>query len=138
MHNLLLAASLALPLLALLGTAPPVVAGPPEGVSGRMVLHELTDKLTRLRVEKHTKRKLALVKELGPVRDARVRVALMEIILKAERADPLLIDVSLLLYQYHIPDNDRISLTAIDWTLCRQWWERHEADVRRRAAQLFR
>jgi hypothetical protein len=119
-HKLLLAASLALPLLALPGAAPPAAAGPPEGVSGRMVLDEVTDKLTRLRVEKDAKRKLALVKELGPVRDARVTVAPMEIVLKAQRADPLLIDVSLLLYQYHIPDSDRISLTAIDWTLCRQ------------------
>jgi len=135
-HKLLLAASLALPLLALPGAAPPAAAGPPEGVSGRMVLDEVTDKLTRLRVEKDAKRKLALVKELGPVRDARVTVALMEIVLKAQREDPLLIDASSLLYQYHIPDNDKISLTAIDWTLCRQWWEKHEADVRRRAAQL--
>jgi hypothetical protein len=121
--------SLALALLA---------AGPPEGVSGRMVLDELTEKLARLRVEKDPNRKLALVKELGPVRDPRVTVALMEIVLTAQRADPLLIDVSVLLYQYHIPDNDKISLTAIDWTLCRQWWEKHEADVRRRAAQLPR
>jgi hypothetical protein len=135
----MLAASLTLPLLALPGAVLPAAAGPPEGVSGRMVLDELTDKLTRLRVEKDAKRKLALVKELGPVRDARVTVAFMEIVLKAQREDdPLLIDVSVLLYQYHIPDNDKISLTAIDWTLCRQWWEKHEADVRRRAAQLPR
>jgi hypothetical protein len=114
------------------------VAGPPEAVSGKMVLDELTDKLTRVRVEKHPKRKLALVKELGPVRDARVTVALMEIVLKAQREDPLLIDASCLLYQYHISDNDKATLTAIDWTLCRQWWEKHEAEVRRRASQLPR
>jgi hypothetical protein len=134
----MLTASLALTLPGLLLTVSPADAGPPEGVSGRMVLDELTDKLARLRVEKDPKRELALVKELGPVRDARVTVALMEIVLKTQRADPLVIDVSVLLYQYHIPDNDKISLTAIDWTLCRQWWEKHEADVRRRAAQLPR
>ena len=124
--------------LALLAVSWPVqaVAGPPEGVSAKMVLDELTDKLTRLRVVKDPKRKLMLVKELGPVRDARVTVALMEIVLKAQRQDPWLIDASSLLYQYHIPDSDKISLTAIDWTLCRQWWEKHEADVRHRAAQL--
>ncbi len=69
-------------------------AGPPEGASAKMVLDELIDKLVRLRVEKDPKRKPALAKELGPVRDARVTVALMEIVLKAQRADPLLIDAA--------------------------------------------
>jgi hypothetical protein len=112
-----------------------VAAGAPPAASGRLVLDPMTEKLSRLRRETDPKRKLALVKELGPVRDARVTVALMEIVLKAQREDPLLIDASCLLYQYHIPDIDKISLTAIDWTLCRQWWEKHEAEVRRRAKQ---
>jgi hypothetical protein len=37
----LLAASLALPLLALFGPLPPAAAGPPEGVSGRMVFEDV-------------------------------------------------------------------------------------------------
>jgi hypothetical protein len=37
----ILAASLALPLLAMWGAVPPAVAGPPEGVSGRMVFEDV-------------------------------------------------------------------------------------------------
>jgi hypothetical protein len=128
----MLAAVLSLATL-VVGSPQKAVAGPPPAVSDKTVLEPVTEKLTRLRLESDSKRKLALVKELGPVRDARVTVALMEIVLKAQREDPLLPDASSLLYQYHIPDSDKISLTAIDWTLCRQWGEKHEADVRRRA-----
>jgi hypothetical protein len=109
-------------------------AAPPPAVSSKHVLEPMTEKLIRLRLESDPKRKLALVRQLGPIRDARVTVALMEIVLKARQEDALLMYASSLLCEYHIPEKDL--LPAKFWTVCRLWWENNEADVRRRAKQL--
>jgi hypothetical protein len=123
-------------LLAVLSLLPAsrVVAGPPPAVSSQLVLEPVTEKLIRLRLESDPKRKLALVKQLGPIRDARVTVALMELVLNAQREDAVLLHATFLLCKYHIPDKDVVPPKY--WTLCRLWWENNEADVRRRAKQL--
>jgi hypothetical protein len=131
MYKLLVAAVVPLAVLAVV--SPRAVAGPPPVVSSKQLLEPVTEKLIRLRLEGDPKRKLALVKELGPIRDARVTVALMEIVLKAQPEDALLLSASSLLFEYHIPQTDYV--TARCWTVCRLWCEKNEGEVRRRAKQ---
>jgi hypothetical protein len=56
------------------------------------------------------------------------------VVLDADRESGLLLWASCLLCEYHIPEKDL--LPANYWTVCRLWWEKNEADVRRRARQL--
>jgi hypothetical protein len=75
-----LAVSLALPLLALLGTVPPAAAGPPEGVSGRMVFaDEVADGLRECAMEAAPERRLARLRKLAATQDPRVAIVLVEV-----------------------------------------------------------
>ena len=70
-----------LPVLALLGLlvpGRPALAGPPEGVSGRIVLDEVWDGLRQYRAEKDPERRIRLLEKLAPSRDPRVAVVLGE------------------------------------------------------------
>jgi hypothetical protein len=66
----------ALALLALL--APPATAGPPEGVSGRMVPDEVADGLMRHRLETDQAKRRRWLKRLALTTDPRVAIALAE------------------------------------------------------------
>jgi hypothetical protein len=52
------------------------VAGPPEGVSGKMVLDEVADGLRKYRHETNLHRRQVWLVKLAPSRDLRVSVAL--------------------------------------------------------------
>src|SRR5690348_6758493 len=53
-------------------------AGPPEGVSGKVVFDQVADGLRKYRAEKDKGRRLDWLKRLAPTHDPRVGVALGE------------------------------------------------------------
>jgi hypothetical protein len=122
-------------LLALLAPVPPAVAGPPVGVSGRMVLDEVAEGLRRYRQEKDPGNRAEWLKKLAPTHDPRVAIALGEAL-----DDPggcLGGPASWLLHDYY--DIGRIDPRApgpddAAW----RWWAKNEADLRRRANELPR
>jgi hypothetical protein len=121
-----------LALFALVVSGRPVLAGPPEGPSGQMVLDEVTEALLKFRLEPDLKTRGAMIRRLGPVRDPRVTLALMEV--AVDEDSPLHPLAGAMLVEYHIPEKDYV--TAKCWTIARPWCEKNEAEVRRRAKQL--
>src|SRR5438309_980167 len=67
-----------LALLAVLSPGPVALAGPPEAVSGRMVLDEVADGLRRYRNEGDVGKRMEILWRLAPTGDPRVAVALGE------------------------------------------------------------
>jgi hypothetical protein len=132
MRGLLLAAPLALPLLALLGTVPPAAADPPEGVSGRMVFDEVADGLRKYRKEADPQKRLRWMVKLGPTRDPRVAIALVE---AHPAGSTVVVQEDLLLIDYFVKGSrfDFGDNVFVDF-----WWKEKEADLRRQAAQLPR
>jgi len=133
-------ALLALPLLALLLPMPPLpaIAGPPEGVSGRMALDEVADGLRRYRVAPTPEAKVAWLKRLAPSRDPRVAVALGE---AATGHDPEVsrwtIGLAYRNYDLNVSVESESGASVIS-RLVLKWWQENEADLRRRAARLPR
>jgi hypothetical protein len=83
------------------------------------------------------------VKRLGPIRDPRVTVALMDVV-RAEAAEQQagrpcdegkLMWASFAVCEYHIPEAERMYGTKY-WAGALIWWEKHEAEFRQRAASL--
>ncbi len=68
----------ALPLLATLAMLSPgkALAGPPQGVSGKMVLDEVSEGLRKYRRETDGKKRIKWLTKLAPSRDPRVKAAL--------------------------------------------------------------
>jgi hypothetical protein len=56
----------------------PAVAGPPEGVSGRMVFDEVADGLRKCREEKDPEKRIRWLEKLATTGDPRVCVALWD------------------------------------------------------------
>jgi hypothetical protein len=146
MRKPLLATSLALPLLALPGAVPPAAAGPPEGVSGRMVfVDEVADGLREYAKETAPERRLACLRKLAATQDPRVAIVLVEVSndgtageLDCEAAEELW-------WHFASPDAASRRGKVNDGGLkmpkragYRDWWKKNEADVRRHAARLSR
>ena len=115
-------------LLAMLALALPgrAVAGPPEGVSGKMMFDEVADGLRKYRKKKDVEKRYKMLEKLAPTKDARVAIAIME----AGRAD---FRVYRLLAEFFVQgtrfeEGSRYHLG--------DWWTANEADLRRRAKQL--
>jgi hypothetical protein len=137
---------MALALLASLLTVSPAVAGPPEGVSGRMVFaDEVADGLREYAKETAPERRLACLRKLAATQDPRVAIVLVEVSndgtageLDCEAAEELW-------WHFASPDaasrrgkvNDG-SLQMPKGAGYRAWWKANQADVRRRAARLSR
>jgi hypothetical protein len=140
MRKLLLALLL---LLLLPGQA---LAGPPEGVSGRMVLDEVADGLRCYRKETDPERRIAWLKRLAPYDDPRVVVALIDA-LGASSDDAISRESLCLLGKYVLgmrvttgaesPDERKRRLKEIGRALM-DWLEENLADLRRRAKELPR
>jgi len=128
----------ALALLALL--APPAFAGPPEGVSGRMVLDEMADRLRKCRSVKDVDERLRRLLLLAPSRDIRVAVALGDELdgwLAEKQPSPYdsrVIMATIILYAHYLPPDaaEGPKRAAIEW------WKKNGDDLRRRAKQLPR
>lgn len=133
--------AVSLSLLALLAPGQGV-AGPPEGVSGAMVLDEVADGLRRYRREPDERKRVQWLWKLGSPRDPfrdycdassrdpRVVVALGEALYKPTPIEQFVGEW--LLWHYYDP----LDSCQPDIGRARLWWKKHEADLRRRAKKL--
>jgi hypothetical protein len=118
------------PLLVLALSLPgKAIAGPPEGVSGKMVLDEVADGLRKYRKEKDAVKRLRLLEKLAPTRDPRVAIVLVEARPSASRLG----QEGILLIDYFIKGTRFHSGNTV-WV--DGWWEANEVELRRRAKQL--
>jgi hypothetical protein len=122
-------------LLAVLALLPPgkAVAGPPEGVSGKMVLapDEVADGLRKYHKEKDHAKQVELLGRLAKTRDPRVAVELGKWLVGANRDLQFEAIGQLALHfarETRFDNGKVINVTA--------WWDANEAGLRRRAKQL--
>ena len=117
---------------------------PPRAPSHlRMEENPVAVELRRFRTLSGPKERVQAIARIGPVRDPRVTVALMEVV-RAEvdkgwgqTGEPpgVLLAASSALCEYHIPEAECVSGVKY-WTGALMWWETHEAEVRQRASLL--
>jgi hypothetical protein len=121
---------LLVPLVLAALVAPIALAGPPEGTVGQMALDEVAEGLRKYRKETDPMRRLRLLERLAPTGDPRVAVALGEAL---SEPDPEFRAAALVCRQYR-PDF-KPALPAMVHLEAFEWWEKNEADLRRRAQQ---
>jgi hypothetical protein len=134
---MMLAASLALPLPAALGLPSLSFAGPPEAVSGRMDVDEVSQALRRYQHEFDEDRRVNWLRKVAPTRDPRVGVAMGEY-LSAGNPFPHQISVAWMLTEHFMPSPVLHDDVVEQTKAARLWWRDNEADLRRRAKQLPR
>jgi hypothetical protein len=103
------------------------VAGPPEGVSGKMAFDEVAEGLRKYRAEKTPGKRIRWLEKLAASRDPRVAVVIWD----SPKGDWTPLQYALLgrmLHKHYTYGN------VADY----EWWAKNEADFRRRAAQLPR
>jgi hypothetical protein len=128
-------ASLAL-LLAVLSPAD-AVAGPPDGVPGKMVLAQdaVSQALAKYRRESDPHRRLALLNDLAATRDPRVAVALGQALYDPRSEMRVQAAFGIFFNQTgEVPKKMMGGTAAVNWA--REWWAANEDDLRRRARQL--
>jgi hypothetical protein len=106
---------------------------PPEAISGETVLDKVTEGLARFRRESDLEKRRAQLMQLAPIQDARVTVALVEAMLKADDLNWRMV-LAYYIVTYHIPKVDWLP-TKYDGVV-RIWWEKNERNVRQRAKPL--
>ena len=119
------------------------VAGPPERVSGKMVLDEAADGLRRYRQATTPAERLAWLAKLAPTKDPRVTVALGDAMANPDRDIEERRAAALVLARHLFPSpavtkaDDRSRLQdAVRICTAETWWIANKAEVRRRAEQL--
>jgi hypothetical protein len=120
------------------------VAGPSEGVSGKMV-DGVAQGLREYRKEKDPKKRLAWLEKRAATGDPRVALALVDAA-NNHNGDDLDCEAADLLWWYYAsPDaashRGRVNpdvIPAPPGQGFRAWWKENEADIRRRAARLPR
>jgi hypothetical protein len=129
----------ALPLFAVLAALTPgeTPAGPPEGMSGRMVLDKVADGLRRYQRDQSPSGRMTWLKRLAPSKDPRVAIALAE---ESVGAAPTFGDdgrqyAAFLLIRHYIPEGQWLHGAKCTATAL-HWWKANGADLRRRAKQL--
>jgi hypothetical protein len=123
--------------LALLASLAPgsAVAGPPEGVSGKLVLDKAGAGLDRYHKETDPARRAEWLTALAPTRDPRVAVALGEAL---ESSNKRIISAAVYALAYHYdtcvlyPREETPDAAAL------RWWKANKADLYRRAKELPR
>ncbi|HEX5272809.1 MAG TPA: hypothetical protein VFW33_20065 [Gemmataceae bacterium] len=110
-------------------------AGPPQGVSGKMVRDEVVEWCRRYLKEWRDEKRTACLRKLRPTRDPRVAVELWKTWEEGSRGVKDGVDFSQaallarsLLSRWYVPANEPVD----------RWWKASEADLRRRASQLPR
>jgi hypothetical protein len=135
-------AGLVLTLLTLLALLTPgqAVAGPPDGATGKMVLDEVADGLRKYRQATTADRRSDWLVKLVATRDPRVGVALGEQLGYDDEVDCFW--AAFLIWANYVKTPPSRTPKTIEPAFIRQtaneWWEKNEADLRRRAAQLPR
>jgi hypothetical protein len=123
-----------LPLLVLLVPGQVVVAGPPERVSGRMVLDEVADGLRRYRMEKDEEKRAAWLFRLGDCRDARVVVVMGEGLSDPSEQIQHAATLGILRYADGPDYEDHLMGGPNPSTVwAKKWWRLNEAELRRQA-----
>jgi hypothetical protein len=131
-------------LLAVLALALPgkAVAGPPEGISGRMVFDEVGDWLKKYQKENDEGKRVKWLRRLAPTRDPRVAVVLSEAYFGRRptngRTDSrYYIVLEVLLFEFvrgtKYQSRSREGNVVYDLS---SWWDENAAELRRRAKQL--
>jgi hypothetical protein len=115
-----------------------VAAGPPERVSGKMVIDEVSEGLRRYRQTSDENRRVDWLRRLAPTRDPRVALAMGEYVCIQRNPFPQQISVAWLLTQHFMPSPPDCDDMVEQIRVARRWWELNEADLRRRAKQLPR
>ena len=127
-------------LLALLGLLLPQTA--PSDTHGSLssqteVVDRVAEDVRHFQTEREPRQRIVLLKRLGPIRDPRVVVAMMERVVLDENADPgELMLASWMVVRYQIPPDAKLAIGAKYWTIARLWWGENEVEVRRRAERL--
>jgi hypothetical protein len=109
-----------------------VLAGPPDGVSGRMVLDEVADGLQKYRSARDENKRTWWLRKLGPTRDPRVAVVLGE----------AMHDRSKLVSGEAVGQVVSYFLGPQVWgvlgprEVAELWWKENAADLRQRARQF--
>jgi hypothetical protein len=120
-----------LPLLFAVGQA---IAGSPEKASGKLVLDQVADGLRRYRMARTPEARIAWLRKLAPIRDARVAVALGEAISSDDlEVSRRAIGLVFTHYEAELPE---VSSASPISGMVFGWWKENEADLRRRAKQL--
>ena len=112
------------------------VAGPPEGVSGKMVLDEVEDGLRKYRKAQTPAAKVTVLRQLYSSSDPRLAILLYSIVVdKSEDNDVHYWAFHILARNFLIgktpffdPEHGVFQRDS--------WWKENEADLRRRAKQL--
>jgi hypothetical protein len=124
-------------ILATLALSPAqALASPPDRPLGRMALDEVADGLRRYHAARTPQARVAWLRKLAPIKDARVGLMLGEAI--SSEDDDLrrwAIGQVYSHYESELPDGAApYPITS----MVRGWWRQNEADLRRRAALLPR
>src|SRR5262245_45647908 len=121
-----------------------VVAGPPERVTGKLMLVSdgVSEGLRKCRQEKDPKKRLALLQTLGATGDPRVALALVDAA-NNHNGDDLDCEAAEVLWWYYASPAAAAHRGRVNQDIIpppgkgfRPWWKANEADVRRRAARL--
>jgi hypothetical protein len=131
--------------IALLAAVPPAAAGPPEEVSGRMAFDEVADGLRKYHKETDPEKRLAWLQTLGATGDPRVALALVDAANNQNGDDLDCEAADILWWHYASPEaasrrgiaNLQV-LKAPRGSSFRPWWQKNEAELRRRANELPR
>ena len=112
----------------------------PKELPAAIVVDPVAQVLQRFRRETDPKIQISLIRKFGHIRDPRVTVALMEVVLRAadknwaDGETGLLLMASSRLVPHHIPEKDWV--TAKYWVVALLWWEDNEEEVQYRAGLL--
>jgi hypothetical protein len=123
----------------------PAMTRPPERLSGRMVLDEVSEGLRKYRRETHKGQRIAWLRRLAPSRDPRVALELWDAFawVRGKRTAAVRAVARDCLAEYYATKDGRplAEVAQPDWEraggVC-SWWSANAADVRRRASQLPR
>ena len=141
-------ATASLPLFAALALLPPgrAVARLPEGVSEEVIVFDqVAEGLREYRKEKDPGKRLARLQTLGATGDPRVALALVDAANNRNGDDLDCEAADILWWHYASPDaasrRGIVNLQALKaprGSSFRAWWQKNEADLRRRAKELPR
>ena len=111
------------------------VAGPPEGVSGKMVLDEVADLLKKYRMERNDTHRIRLLRTLFKFSDLRAVIAVGEALNDSSK-EVRQAAVQIVLFGYGGISYGIRAIPSQFEQVAQRWWEKNEADLRRRAKQL--
>ena len=131
--------------LAVAAPVPPAAAGPPEGISGQMVLDEVSEGLRKYRQETDEARRTEWLRRLAPSGDPRVALELWEVFawVRGQRTAAIrTVARDCLAEHYATRDGRPLSEVAQSEAdrgagVC-SWWSKNGPELRRRAKELPR